>query len=35
MKKVVIFFVVIIFIVVSMFYLYMNYKNNYVGYKHY
>lgn len=29
MKKVVIFFVVIIFIVVSMFYLYMNYKNNY------
>lgn len=29
MKKIAIFFVIIIFIVVSMLYLYMNYKNNY------
>lgn len=29
MKKIAIFFVVIIFIVVTMFYLYINYKNNY------
>ena len=29
MKKLAIFFVIIIFIVVTMFYLYMNYKNNY------
>lgn len=33
MKKIAIFFVIIVFIVVAMFYLYMNYTNNYYNIK--